>query len=168
VANRASYVVMGVSGCGKTVIGSLFARALGVDFVEGDTYHSAANIEKMSAAIPLTDRDREGWLHAIGKRIRRAKDSGEGVVVSCSALKRAYRDIIREEAGAVGFVFLRGQRALIARRLAGRRDHYMPAALLDSQFEALEEPSSDEDVWVVDIDASTDAIVASLLARAEA
>ncbi len=159
---------MGVSGCGKTAVGTRFARALGIEFVEGDSYHSAANIQKMSAGIPLDDRDRTGWLRAIAGRIRRANDSGEGVVVSCSALKRAYRDMIRAEGGAVRFVFLRGERSLIAERLAARKGHYMPPALLDSQFAALEEPSIDEDVWVVDIDASPDAIVASLVARVAA
>ena len=159
---------MGVSGSGKTVIGSALASALAVEFVEGDTYHSAANIEKMTAGIPLTDRDREGWLRAIAMRIKRANDDGQGVVVSCSALKRAYRDLIRAEAGAVRFIFLRGQRPLIASRLSTRKNHYMPATLLDSQFAALEEPSSDEDVWTVDIDASPDDIVASLVARATA
>ena len=159
---------MGVSGSGQTVIGTLFARALGVEFVEGDTYHSAGNIEKMSAGIPLTDEDREGWLHAIGKRIRRANESGEGVVVSCSALKRAYRDVIRSEAGPVRFIFLSGERALIAERMRGRKDHFMPPTLLDSQFAALELPSSDEDVWVVDINGTPQGIVSTLLARAAA
>lgn len=163
-----SFVIMGVSGCGKTAIGSRFARALGVEFVEGDSYHSPANIQKMSAGIPLDDEDRAGWLRAIASRIRRANETGEAVVVSCSALKRAYRDMIRAEAGAVRFVFLRGERGLIAQRLVERKGHYMPPTLLDSQFAALEEPSTDEDVWVVDVDASPDAIVDSLLARASA
>ena len=165
MAARESYVVMGVSGCGKTEIGSRLARALGVEFVEGDAYHSAANIEKMSAGVPLTDGDREGWLHAIGARIRRANASGECVVVSCSALKRSYRDTIRLQAGAVRFIFLRGERLLIASRLAERKDHYMPATLLDSQFAILEEPASDEGVWVIDINSSPDSIVDSLIAR---
>ena len=159
---------MGVSGSGKTVIGTLFARALGLEFVEGDTYHPASNIEKMSAGIPLTDEDREGWLNAIGERIRRANESGEGVVVSCSALKRAYRDVIRSEAGPVRFVFLSGERGLIAERMRGRKDHFMPAALLDSQFAALEVPSDDEDVWVVDINGTPQGIVSTLLSRVAA
>lgn len=159
---------MGVSGSGKTVIGTLLARSLGVEFVEGDTYHSPANIEKMSAGIPLTDHDREGWLHAIGERIKRANETGEGVVVSCSALKRTYRDVIRADAGAVQFIFLRGERALIGDRIRGRTGHFMPLSLLESQFAALEEPSSDENVWLVDIDAPPDVIAASLIARASA
>jgi gluconokinase len=159
---------MGVSGSGKTVIGTLLARAFGVDFVEGDTYHPPANIEKMSAGVPLTDYDREGWLHAIADRIKRANEDGEGVVVSCSALKRSYRQMIRAEAGAVQFVFLRGEREVIGQRISGRKGHFMPPSLLDSQFAALEEPSSEENVWIVDIDDSPDAIAASLIARASA
>ena len=157
---------MGVSGSGKTVIGTLLARALGVEFVEGDTYHPATNIEKMSAGVPLTDHDREEWLHAIAGRIKRANDDDEGVVVSCSALKRSYREMIRADAGGVQFIFLRGERELIRDRIRGRKGHFMPPSLLDSQFSALEEPSSDEAVWVVDINDSPDAIAASLIARA--
>lgn len=159
---------MGVSGAGKTVIGSRLASALGAEFVEGDSYHPPANIEKMAAGIPLTDEDRQGWLHAIAGRIRRANDSGDTVVVSCSALKRAYRDIIRADAGQVRFIFLSGERELISARLRGRKGHFMPPTLLDSQLSTLEEPSPDEDVWVVDINESPDQIVASLLARASA
>ena len=159
---------MGVSGSGKTVIGTLLARALGVEFVEGDTYHPPANIEKMSAGIPLTDHDREAWLHAIVERINRANEEGEGVVVSCSALKRSYRDIIRSAGGEVQFIFLRGDQALIGDRIRARKGHFMPPSLLDSQFSSLEEPSTDEDVWVVDIHDSPDAIADSLIARASA
>jgi len=157
---------MGVSGSGKTVIGTLLAHALGLAFVEGDTYHPPANIEKMSAGIPLTDHDREGWLHAIGDTIRRANENGKCVVVSCSALKRSYREMIRAHAGRVQFVFLRGERSLIGQRIRERKGHFMPPSLLDSQFAALEEPSADEDVWIVDINDSPDAITASLIARA--
>ena len=159
---------MGVSGSGKTVIGTRLARALGVEFVEGDTYHPPENIQKMSAGVPLTDSDRDGWLHAIGVRLRRANEAGKGVVVSCSALKRSYRDVLRSDAGSVQFIFLRGERALIAERVRGRKDHFMPAALLDSQFAALEEPASDEDVWTVDVNATPEGIVTSLLSRASA
>lgn len=159
---------MGVSGAGKTVIGSQLAAALGAEFVEGDTYHSPANIEKMAAGVPLTDEDRQGWLHAIGARIRRANATGDTLVVSCSALKRAYRDIIRSDAGGVRFIFLRGEPELISARLRGRKGHFMPPSLLDSQLSTLEEPSPDEDVWVVDISESPDKIVASLVARASA
>ena len=159
---------MGVSGAGKTVIGSRLAAALGARFVEGDMYHPAANIQKMAAGVPLTDDDRQDWLHAIGWRIRRANDTGDEIVVSCSALKRSYRDIIRADAGRVRFIFLRGDRELIFARLGGRTGHFMPTSLLDSQLSTLEEPSPDEDVWVVDIRTSPDEIVASLVARASA
>ena len=150
------------------MIGTQLARALGVEFVEGDTYHPAENIEKMSAGVPLTDGDREEWLQAIGARIRRANETGKGVVVSCSALKRSYRDILREAGGSVQFIFLRGERALIAERVRGRKDHFMPPALLDSQFAALEEPTTDEDIWTVDVNATPQGIVSSLLSRARA
>ena len=159
---------MGVSGVGKTLIGSRLAEALGSEFVEGDAYHPPANIEKMSAGIPLTDEDRRDWLHAIGRRIKRANDLSEGVVVSCSALKHAYRDIIRAEAGRVQFIFLSGERELIARRVSERRGHFMPVSMLDSQLSTLEKPLTDEDVWVIDIQESPEKIVASLVARASA
>ena len=159
---------MGVSGSGKTAIGSQLARALGVEFVEGDAYHPPANVEKMSAGIPLTDADRKGWLQAIARRLRLANDNGTGVVVSCSALKRSYRDAIRAGAGPVQFVFLRGRRELIAQRMRSRKGHFMPASLLESQLATLEEPMPDEGVWLVDVTGSPDEIVASLVERASA
>ena len=165
---QTSYVVMGVSGSGKTLIGSRFAQALGIEFVEGDSYHPPSNIKKMISGIPLNDVDREGWLHAIGQRIRLSNDSEAGVVVSCSALKRSYRDTIRREGGRVRFVFLRGERGLIADRIKQRTDHFMPPSLLDSQFSTLEEPAPDEDAWVVDISRTPQEIVSSLIARASA
>jgi gluconokinase len=166
--NRGLYVVMGVSGSGKSLIGAAFARALGVDFVEGDEYHTAANVARMSSGIPLTDDDRAEWLRLLAARIRKAKDSGAGLVVSCSALKRSYRDILRGAAGELQFVFLRGSRALLAERLASRRGHYMPLSLLESQLETLEEPSPDEHVWVCDISEFPEDVVAALIARASA
>jgi gluconokinase len=159
---------MGVSGSGKSVIGSTFARALGVDFVEGDDYHSAANVERMSSGVPLTDDDRAQWLRSLAVRIGEAKDSGIGLVVSCSALKRSYRDILRAAASELRFVFLYGPRALLAERLASRRGHYMPPSLLESQLASLEEPSPDEQAWVCDIMESPEDIVAALVARASA
>jgi gluconokinase len=164
--NRGLYIVMGVSGSGKSLIGAAFARALAVDFVEGDGYHTAANVARMSSGVPLTDDDRGEWLRLLAARIRKAKDSGTGLVVSCSALKRAYRDILRGAASELRFVFLHGPRALLAERLAGRRGHYMPPSLLESQLATLEEPSPDEQAWVCDIRESADDIVAALMARA--
>jgi gluconokinase len=159
---------MGVAGSGKSLIGAAFARALDVDFVEGDDYHSADNVARMSSGIPLGDADRLPWLRSVAKRIRDAKDAGDGLVVACSALKRSYRDLLRTDSAAseLQFVFLNGPRALVAERLAGRRGHFMPTTLLDSQFAALEEPSPDEGAWVCNIEDSPEHIVASLLARA--
>ncbi len=157
---------MGVSGSGKSFIGSALARALGIDFVEGDEYHPAENVERMSSGVPLTDDDRVQWLRSLAMRIREAKDAGTGLVMTCSALKRSYRDILRAESRELRFVFLKGQRALIAERLAGRRGHFMPPSLLESQFATLEEPSPDEHAWVCDIRQSPEDIVAALVARA--
>ena len=164
--NTGLYVVMGVSGSGKSLIGAAFARALGIDFVEGDQYHSAENVQRMKAGIPLTDKDREQWLRSLAARLREVKDAGNGVVIACSALKRSYRDILRAEANDLRFVFLKGKRELIAERLAGRRGHYMPASLLESQIGTLEEPSLDEDAWVIDITESPENLVAALVTRA--
>jgi gluconokinase len=159
---------MGVSGSGKTVIGSALARALGVEFVEGDDYHSAENVKRMASGIPLTDSDRAGWLHLLAARLREAKDAGTGLVMSCSALKRTYRDLLRAESGEIRFVYLKGDQALIGRRLATRRGHYMPVTLLASQFRALEEPAPDENVWVCDTKDSPEDIVAALVTRVSA
>jgi gluconokinase len=163
--NQGLYVVMGVAGSGKSLIGAAFARALGVDFVEGDNYHSPENVARMAAGIPLTDADRLGWLQSIATRIRDAKHAGTGLVVACSALKRSYRNLLRDESGAseLQFVFLKGSRALIAERLARRRGHFMPPTLLDSQFATLEEPTPDERAWVCDINDSPEKIVAALM-----
>ncbi|HMI45237.1 MAG TPA: gluconokinase [Gemmatimonadaceae bacterium] len=159
---------MGVSGSGKSSIGAGLARALGVDFVEGDEYHSAENVERMSRGIPLTDEDRARWLRSLAARIREAKKAGSGLVISCSALKRSYRDILRADAAELRFVYLKGERELIAQRLAGRRGHFMPLSLLESQFTTLEDPQPDEDAWVCDITQAAQDIVTALVARASA
>jgi gluconokinase len=166
--NNGLYVVMGVSGSGKSLIGAAFARALGVDFVEGDEYHPAENVRRMKAGIPLTDEDRESWLRALAARIREANLAGTRLVIACSALRRSYRDILRAEAPDLQFVFLKGQRELIAARLAVRHGHFMPPSLLESQLATLEDPSPDEGAWVCDIAESPDDLVASLVARATA
>lgn len=168
IVSKGLYVVMGVSGSGKTVIGAALARALSVEFVEGDDYHSPENVKRMASGIPLTDDDRAVWLRSLAARLREAKDAGTGLVMSCSALKRSYRDILRAEAGELRFIYLKGQRALIAERIAGRRGHYMPTSLLGSQFAILEEPSPDEHAWVCDISESPQDLVAALVARASA
>jgi gluconokinase len=166
--NRGLYVVMGVAGSGKSLIGATFAHALGVDFIEGDEYHSAENVRKMAAGIALTDDDRAQWLDSLARRLREAKDAGIGLVVTCSALKRSYRDILRVQADNLQFVFLKGEPALIADRLANRHGHFMPASLLQSQLATLEEPSPDEHAWVCDITQSPKDLVAALVARASA
>jgi gluconokinase len=160
------YVVMGVAGSGKSLIGAELARALGIAFVEGDDYHSAENVDRMSRGVPLTDKDRARWLHSLAGRIREAMDAGTGLVMSCSALRRSYRDILRAQASDLRFVFLKGERALISERLAGRHGHFMPPSLLDSQLATLEEPTPDENVWVCDIRASPKDLVAALVASA--
>jgi gluconokinase len=158
---------MGVSGSGKSLIGELFARALGVEFVEGDTYHSRENVARMAAGTPLTDKDRQAWLAAIAARLDDARRAGVGLVVACSALKRSYRDLLRAGTRDVQFVYLEGDRALLADRIAGRRGHFMPASLLDSQLATLEPPAADEGPWVCDIAEPPEAIVAGLVARSQ-
>lgn len=157
--------MMGVSGSGKSLIGAALARALDIDFVEGDEYHPAENVERMSRGVALTDDDRVEWLRSLAARIRDAEHAGTGLVMTCSALKRSYRDILRAESRELRFVFLQGPRALIAERLAGRRGHFMHPSLLESQFATLEEPSRDEHAWVCDIRQSPQDLVAALVAR---
>lgn len=168
VVNSGLYVIMGVSGSGKSLIGSALARALAIDFVEGDEYHPAENVQRMARGVALTDDDRREWLQSLAARIRDAHDGGTGLVLTCSALKRSYRDVLRAASPQLQFVFLKGSRALIAERLAGRRGHFMHPSLLDSQFATLQEPTPDEHVWVCDIRKSPEDIVAGLVARASA
>ncbi|MFJ2965535.1 gluconokinase [Streptomyces collinus] len=142
-------VVMGVAGTGKTTIGPLLAARLGVPYAEGDDFHPPANIDKMSAGTPLTDEDRLPWLDAIGAWAQgRARLGG---VVSCSALKRSYRDRLRAAAPGVVFVHLTGDRALIEDRMSHRQGHFMPTALLDSQFATLQPLAADEAGVGVDV-----------------
>ena len=161
----ARYVVMGVAGAGKTLIGAHLAQALGVPFVEGDDYHPADNVARMAAGVPLTDADRAGWLDAIAARIAAAKTAGHGLVITCSALKRSYRDRLRAADPGLGFIHLHGERTLLADRLAARRGHFMPPSMLDSQLATLEIPSADEGVASFDVAATPDAIVAAILSR---
>lgn len=144
-------VVMGVSGAGKTTVGTLLAARLGRALLEGDGFHPAANVAKMRSGVPLDDADRLPWLQAIAAAIAGARREGRRVVVTCSALKRAYRVVLAGGHDDVLFVYLRGDRALIAERLAGRAGHFMPSRLLDSQFAALQEPDAAEGGLTVDI-----------------
>jgi gluconokinase len=152
VLEKPLIVVMGVAGSGKTTIASGLAEKLGVPFVEGDSLHPIANVKKMAGGIPLTDEDRWPWLAAIGQRMEVERLTGHGVVVSCSALKLAYRDCLRKEVhGKVHFILLDGSRELITDRMKKRKGHFMPPALLDSQFATLEKPTPDEHAVILDI-----------------
>ena len=159
-------LVMGVAGSGKTTIGKKLAEELGWQFRDGDSFHPASNIEKMSSATPLDDDDRWPWLRAIRAWIDEVAASGQRGIVASSALKRAYRDVlVGERDGTVRIVFLKGDRELIASRMGQRRDHFMPPALLDSQFATLEEPGPEENPITVRVEPSPDEIVRTVLER---
>jgi gluconokinase len=157
-------VVMGVAGSGKTSVGERLAAALGYPFRDADEFHPAANVAKMSAGVPLVDADRWPWLDAIGTAIH---DAGQGgIVVACSALKRAYRERITARAGRpVTFVFLDASLATLRERIGHRRGHFMPASLLDSQLATLERPSADEDAIRISVEPPLDQVVADVLAQ---
>lgn len=144
-------VVMGVSGSGKTTVSALLAGKLGCQFQEGDELHPKANVDKMRSGTPLTDADRMPWLRKIAEEIDGWRARRESGVLTCSALKRAYRDIIIGNRPDVTLVYLKGSQDLIRQRMAARHEHFMPVALLDSQFATLEEPKSDEHPIVVDV-----------------
>jgi gluconokinase len=152
-------IVMGVSGSGKSTVGDVLARRLGWRFEDGDRFHPAANVAKMSAGRPLTDEDRWPWLQAIADEIDRVGAAGERAVIACSALKRAYRDILVHGRDDVRIVYLDGTQDLIAARLAARKGHFMPPGLLASQFNTLEPPADNENPVTVSIDAPVEAIV---------
>jgi gluconokinase len=156
---------MGVSGAGKTVVGTLLAAALGVTYLDGDELHPAANVQRMAQGIPLSDDDRRGWLSAIASRIADAKRAGAGLVVSCSALKRSYRDVLRGADADLRFVHLMGDPALIEQRLATRLGHFMPATLFRSQLATLEPPAPDERAWTFDVSDTPESIVTQIMAR---
>ena len=156
-------VVMGVSGSGKSTIADALAKELGWRYEDGDKFHPASNVAKMRAGHPLTDEDRRPWLQAIADEIDRSCKRGERVVIACSALKRAYRDILVHRRNDVRIVFLDGPEALIAGRLAARKGHFMPPGLLSSQFKTLEPPTVDERPMTVSIDATVEAIVDDII-----
>jgi len=157
-------VVMGVSGSGKTTVAELLARQLGWRFVEGDRLHPEANVEKMRQGTPLTDADRAPWLDRIGEELKNWAAEGRSGVMTCSALKRAYRDRIRSARPDVRFVHLKGSEALIEGRVGARHHEYMPASLLRSQFETLEEPAPDEQAVTIDAGGSAETEVAAIIA----
>jgi gluconokinase len=157
-------VVMGVSGSGKSTVGTLLALRLKWEFEDGDWFHPASNVEKMHAGIPLTDEDRLPWLRAIAAWIDETRGSGAQGVVACSALKRRYRTVIIGNRPDVRLVYLKGDIDLIARRIATRHEHFMPPSLLHSQFAALEEPGPDENPVIVSIEPTPREIVARVLA----
>ena len=156
-------IVMGVSGSGKTTVAALLAGRLNWKFQEGDALHSQANVDKMHRGVPLTDADRLPWLDSIAALIDRWNAEGVSGIITCSALKRAYRERIRAGRPDVELIYLRGERALVSARITRRMGHFMPAGLLASQFETLEEPGQDEPVITVDIGGSPDQIVEAIL-----
>ncbi len=156
-------IVMGVSGSGKSTIADKLAGRIGWRSVDGDKFHPASNVAKMSAGHPLTDEDRWPWLKAIASEIDRTCKAGERAVIACSALKRSYRKVLVHGRSDVRIVYLDGSREVIAERLANRKGHFMPAGLLDSQFKTLEPPDRAENPVTVSIDASPDAIVDDIM-----
>ena len=158
-------VVMGVSGSGKSTVGGMIAGAMGWDLQEGDDLHPQANIEKMATGHPLNDDDRWPWLDKIAQWITQHTDAGQPGIVTCSALKRIYRDILRGE--NVVFVHLAGSRDQIGQRLTARLDHYMPPSLLDSQISTLEPIDPDEQAIIIDVGGSPVEIVEEILRRLE-
>jgi beta-N-acetylhexosaminidase len=155
-------IVMGVSGCGKTTIGGLIARELGVPFLDGDSLHPVENVAKMAAGTPLTDDDRWPWLATVGAALANAGDGG--LVLACSALRRSYRDAIRAQAPDTVFLHLHGSKEVLRARTEGRTGHFMPATLLDSQLATLEPLDADEAGIVVDIAAPVHQVLSAALA----
>jgi gluconokinase len=160
-------VVMGVSGSGKTTVAMLLAAALGWRFQEGDDLHPPENVAKMHSGTPLTDADRLPWLRKIASVIDDWRAQGASGIVTCSALKRSYRDIIIGDRKDVVLVYLGGSQELIGRRMAARHEHFMPLALLQSQFATLEEPGPDEHPLVVSVDGRPEEIVVKVVQQLE-
>ena len=158
-------VVMGVSGSGKTTVATLLAARLGWPFEEGDSLHPKANLDKMRSGRALTDGDRRVWLARVADWIDECLVRGENGLITCSALKRSYREVINRRGSGVVFVYLAGSRELVAARLAGRTGHFMPPSLLESQLSDLEEPTVDEPAIRIDVDAPPSSIAGAVLER---
>lgn len=158
-------VVMGVASSGKTSLGERLAEKLGWPFRDADSFHPPANVAKMSGGVPLTDEDRKPWLAAIAAWIDELRTTGGHGIVTCSALRKAYRDVIVGKRPDVALVYLKGSRELIGERMAARQHHFMPPSLLDSQFATLEEPGADENPLVVQVEASREAIVEQVVSE---
>ncbi|MCP3464227.1 gluconokinase [Bradyrhizobium sp. CCGUVB23] len=156
-------IVMGVSGSGKSTVAEALGKRLGWRFADGDSFHPASNVAKMAAGHPLTDEDRWPWLNAIADEIERTCKADGHVIIACSALKHAYRDVLLRGRDDVRFVFLKGTQELIADRLAHRKGHFMPPELLTSQFKTLEPPEASEHVITVSIDETVETIVDGVL-----
>lgn len=156
-------IVMGVSSSGKSSIGKALAEKIGWRFADGDDFHPPANVEKQRAGQALTDADRWPWLQSIADEIDRFTAEGGKIVIACSALKRAYRDLLLHGRQDVRIVYLHGSRELIAERMAARKNHFMPTSLLDSQFKTLEVPGPDERPITVSIDDDIDGIVDAII-----
>lgn len=162
---RTHVVVMGVAGCGKSTVAHALQDRLGWVLADGDDFHPAANIAKMSSGTPLTDEDRWPWLDLIADWTAQQDGAGHSTIVTCSALRRPYRDRLRAAPGRILFVHLAGSHELLASRMAGRTDHFMPPSLLLSQFATLEQLEEDEEGFVVDIDRPVDAIADLVVAH---
>ncbi|MES5045089.1 gluconokinase [Rhizobium nepotum] len=159
---------MGVSGSGKSTVAEELAEKLGIDFIEGDKLHPKSNVDKMSEGIPLTDEDRWPWLDLIGAELHKGRENN-GVVVSCSALKKIYRDRLRKAAGgSLAFVYLDGSLELLSRRMGERKGHFMPLSLLQTQLATLEVPTGEPGVVTVSIDATPEDITANALSGLQA
>jgi gluconokinase len=160
---HAVVIIMGVSGSGKSTIGSLLAQRLRWEFEDADWFHPTSNVDKMHRGIPLTDEDRWPWLRAIAAWIDKTRRSGGHGIIACSALKRRYRNVLIGDRADVRLVYLKGDETLIARRIATRHEHFMPPSLLHSQFKELEEPGPDENPIIVSIASEPREIAARIL-----
>jgi gluconokinase len=157
-------MIMGVCGTGKTTVAAVLAERLGCELAEADDFHSAANVAKMAAGVPLEDSDRWPWLQQIAAWVQERDLAGRPSVVTCSALKRAYRDVLRTGSPRIFFIHLVGSRELIIERMGQRTEHFMPTSLVDSQFAILEPLGPDERGVVLDVTRSPEALASSALA----